>query len=81
MTKCATGWWFSQGTLVSSTNKIDCHEIAEIFLKVALNTISLNPIMDWIRLEMFDLEQITTTHNMFQLETQLRTKIASYIQR
>jgi hypothetical protein len=30
---------------------------------VALNTISLNPIMDWIRLEMFDLEQITTTHN------------------
>ena len=37
--------------------------------------------MDWIRLEMFDLEQITTTHNMFQLETQLGTKIASYIQR
>jgi hypothetical protein len=31
--------WFSQGTLVSSTNKIDSHYITEILLKVALNTI------------------------------------------
>jgi len=29
------------GTMVSSTNKIDCHNIAEILLKVALNTITL----------------------------------------
>jgi hypothetical protein len=29
------------GTLVSSTNKTDCHDIAEILLKVALNTINL----------------------------------------
>ena len=36
-----TGRWFSPGTLVSSTNKIDCHDIAEILLKVALNTITL----------------------------------------
>ena len=34
-----TGWWFSPGTSVSSTNKTDCHDIAEILLKVALNTI------------------------------------------
>ena len=33
-------WWFSPGTLVSSTNKIDRHDIAEILLKVVLNTIS-----------------------------------------
>jgi hypothetical protein len=33
-------WWFSPGTLVSSTNKIDCHDIADILLKVALNTIN-----------------------------------------
>ena len=36
-----TGRWFSPGTLVSSTNKIDCHDITEILLKVALNTINL----------------------------------------
>jgi hypothetical protein len=33
------GWWFSSGTPVSSTNKTDCHDITEILLKVALNTI------------------------------------------
>jgi len=31
--------WFSPGTPVSSTNKTDCHDITEILLKVALNTI------------------------------------------
>jgi hypothetical protein len=36
----ATGRWFSTGTLVSSTNKTDCHDITEILLKVALNTIN-----------------------------------------
>jgi hypothetical protein len=35
----ATGQWFSPGPPVSSTNKTDCHDIAEILLKVALNTI------------------------------------------
>jgi hypothetical protein len=34
----ATGWWFSPGTPVSSTNKTDCHDMTEISLKVALNT-------------------------------------------
>ena len=33
-----TGRWFSLGTPVSSTNKTDRHYIAEILLKVALNT-------------------------------------------
>jgi hypothetical protein len=33
-------WWFSQGTLVSSTNKTDHHDITDIFLKVALTTIT-----------------------------------------
>jgi hypothetical protein len=37
------GLWFSQGTSVSSTNKTDCHDITEILLKVALNTIIPNP--------------------------------------
>jgi hypothetical protein len=35
----ATGWWFSPGPPVSSTNKTDRHYITEILLKVALNTI------------------------------------------
>ena len=37
----AAGRWFSLGTLVSSTNKTDRHDIAEILLKVGLNTITL----------------------------------------
>ena len=35
----ATGWWFSPGPTVSSTNKTDRHDITKILLKVALNTI------------------------------------------
>jgi hypothetical protein len=30
----------TSGTLVFSTNKTDCHDITEILLKVALNTIN-----------------------------------------
>jgi len=29
-----TGWWFSPGIPVSTTNKTDCHDITEILLKV-----------------------------------------------
>jgi hypothetical protein len=35
------GCWFSPGSPVSSTNKTDLHDIAEIFLNVALNTLTL----------------------------------------
>jgi hypothetical protein len=35
----ATGPWFSPDPPVSSTNKTDHHDITEILLKVALNTI------------------------------------------
>ena len=38
-----TGQWFSPGNLVSSTNKTDRSDIAEILLKVALNTTTPNP--------------------------------------
>ena len=43
-----TGRWFSSGTPVSSTNKTDSHDITEILLKVALNTIN-QPYCLWIR--------------------------------
>ena len=36
----AIGRWFSPGTPVSSTNKTDRHDITEILLTVALNTIN-----------------------------------------
>ena len=39
--RLATGWRFSQSTPVSSTIKTDHHDIAEILLKVVLNTIKL----------------------------------------
>jgi hypothetical protein len=35
------GWWFSLGTPYSSTTKTGRHDIAEILLKVALNTIKI----------------------------------------
>jgi hypothetical protein len=38
----AHGRWFSPGTPASSTTKTGCHDIAEILLKVAINT--KNPI-------------------------------------
>jgi hypothetical protein len=38
----ANGWWFFPGTPVSSTTKTGRHEIAEILLKVALNTKNKN---------------------------------------
>ena len=34
----AHGRWFSPGTTTSFTTKTGCHDIAEILLKVALNT-------------------------------------------
>jgi hypothetical protein len=44
----ATGQWFSPCPLLSSTNKTDCHGIAEILLKVALNTITLTVQCDTV---------------------------------
>jgi hypothetical protein len=40
----AHGQWFSPGTPTSSTTKTGCHDIAEILLKVALNTKNQNQI-------------------------------------
>jgi hypothetical protein len=44
-----TGLWFSPGTPVPSTNKTDCHDIAEILLKVALSTIILS-LLIWLQI-------------------------------
>jgi hypothetical protein len=39
----AASQWFSLGTPVSSTSRIDHHNITKILLKVALSTITLTP--------------------------------------
>ena len=44
----AASRWFSPGTPVSSTNKTDRHDITEILLKVAFNTITLYYIYIYI---------------------------------
>jgi hypothetical protein len=41
------GRWFSPGPPVSSINKTDRHDVAEILLKVALNTIKQTNIMKY----------------------------------
>jgi hypothetical protein len=41
----AAGRWFSPVTPVSSTNKTDLHDIAEILLKVVLNTTTLTNVV------------------------------------
>jgi hypothetical protein len=38
----AHGWWLSPGTPASSTTKAGRHDIAEILLKVVLNTKNQN---------------------------------------
>jgi hypothetical protein len=45
-------WQITPGTPVSSTNKTDHHDITEILLKVALNTITLT-----LTLESFECEK------------------------
>jgi hypothetical protein len=39
------GRWFSWGTPISTINKTDFHDITELLLKVALNTITLKPML------------------------------------
>ena len=65
----ATGLWFSPCTLVSFTNKTDRHDIAEILLKVALNTITLTlkltqiQIKNVIAIKQIELGQMHTLPN------------------
>ena len=72
----ATARWFSPGPPVSSTNKTDRHNITEILLKVALNTIKqsnkqtnilhgsrwLSGFLKSLKLNTTDLSPRTDTH-------------------
>jgi len=52
---------FFKGTPISFTNKTDCHDITEILLKAALNTV--NPNQANFTLFWFDLTR-SRTHNL-----------------
>ena len=60
-----TGQWFSPGTPVSFTNKTDHHDITEILLKVALNTLTLTPILMTVSLFIFDYTGVPSYTNVF----------------
>ena len=59
--------WFSQGTSLSATYKTDRHDITEILLKVALNTITLNPEVYWMFFGDFTLGLYSYIDRMFTL--------------
>ena len=48
-----TGRWFSLGTPVSFTNKTYLHDVTELLLKVAFNTITPPPEFTWITINPF----------------------------
>jgi hypothetical protein len=55
----ATGWWFSPGTPISSTNKTDRHDITEILLTYTENNLfphlTISPSQFSFALEILDL--------------------------
>jgi hypothetical protein len=60
----AHGQWFSPGTLASSTTKTGRHDIAEILLKVALNT--KNQIKSNLSKELFIVKPALVTTSTSQ---------------
>ena len=71
--------WFS---LVSPTNKTDCHDITEILLKVALNTINLNQTvrmnLTWLKLALIHYTHLFSRWTLFcgfSLDISLHLKI------
>jgi hypothetical protein len=76
---CSTlaGLWFSPGTLVSSTNKTDCHDLAEILLKVTLNIITLTlfvpdsfiiHLIQYFKVVMVKILTLCSTVNTFKVK-------------
>ena len=79
----ATDRWCSSGTSVSFTNKTDHHDIAEILLKVALNTITITRL--WLTIGVLNkgnnkitelrtiLQRKVKTHNYINRQNQSTT--------
>ena len=58
------GQGFSMGTLVSSTKKTDYHDITEILLKVALNTIKQTNIPERVKIIPANCSIVTGSWNI-----------------
>ena len=74
-----TGRWFSPGPPVSSSNKNDRHDITEILLKVALNTINHQPPQNvWLLSLMFFLSRYNAcVSDNFDVKYNVRFKLTS----
>ena len=72
----ATGRWFSPGPPVFSTNKPDYHDITEILLKVALNTIKPNhtPQYTWLCFQQEDTVHLVINGKKSQYTSTLYSK-------
>jgi hypothetical protein len=68
---------FFRGTLVSSTNRTNCHDITEILLKVALNTITLTPL-PLILLYCYLLRCICTINSYTRIVNRLPCQLCSW---
>jgi hypothetical protein len=73
----ATNQWFSPGTPVSSTNKTERHDIMEILLKVALNTINITIFskLRVIHIQYKIKQHISTKAWTTQIPTKIEDKI------
>ena len=69
----AAGRWFSSGTPISSTNKTDRHLIAEILLKVALDTIKHQHLIGCFFFFTYN------SQNIWYLKTTLERKVQPLI--
>ena len=68
----AHGRWFSPGTPASSTTKTGRHDIAEILLKVALNTKNENQIESIYKITTILSENIICNYLQFSIYSRLR---------
>jgi len=66
---------FFPGTSVSSTNKTDCNDITEILLKVALNTINHNPVLQWVFFQSYYIKTIKTYISNLLRTTRFRNNL------
>jgi len=67
------GRWFSPGTPVSSTSKTDRHNITEILLKVAFNTINLSLSYHFTTKKVFNVIELMATFNTSRIKCRTNT--------
>jgi hypothetical protein len=71
----ATGLWFSPGTLAFSTNKTDSHDITEILLKVALNTINQTYVIFFFFITDVDVNMLEEEEDVPEVTCNKRQKV------